>query len=155
MCFKNFAVFSIKLFDSILWFLHIKVFLCKMWNHFHYRANKSYFLPLIYILFRVKKILIESALLIHSYERSDPLKSPGLWLSKVRSKFPSLETEVFCKKNGLKNFTNFTRKHRCWSLFLTNLQARWRVTLLKKTSAQVSSCKICEIFKNNYFEEHL
>ena len=110
---------------------------------------------LLYMLSRVKKILIESVLSIHSYERSDPLKSPGLWLSKVRSKFPSLETEVFCKKNGLKNFTNFTRKHRCWSLFLTNLQARWRVTLLKKTSAQVSSCKICEIFKNNYFEEHL
>ena len=32
----------------------------------------------------------------------------------------------------------------------------WRpATLLKKTPKQVFSCKICEILKNNYFEEHL
>ena len=140
----------IRLFDSYI----LKYFCAKGETIFITGQIKVTFC-LLYMLSRVKKILIESVLSIHSYERSDPLKSPGLWLSKVRSKFPSLETEVFCKKNGLKNFTNFTRKHRCWSLFLTNLQARWRVTLLKKTSAQVSSCKICEIFKNNYFEEHL
>ena len=27
-------------------------------------------------------------------------------------------------------------------------------TLLKKTPAQLLSCKTCEILKNNYFEEH-
>ena len=28
-------------------------------------------------------------------------------------------------------------------------------TLVKSDSAQVLSCKICKIFKNTYFEEHL
>ena len=31
--------------------------------------------------------------------------------------------EVFCKKNALKDFTNFTEKDLCWSLFLIKLQA--------------------------------
>ena len=28
-------------------------------------------------------------------------------------------------------------------------------SLLKETPTQVFSCKICEVFKSNYFEEHL
>ena len=32
-------------------------------------------------------------------------------------------TEVFFKKDVLKNFANFTGKHLCWSLFLIKLQA--------------------------------
>ena len=42
-------------------------------------------------------------------------------------------------KNILKNFTKFTWKHQCQSLF---------ATLLKKALAQVLSCEFCEIFKN-------
>ena len=34
--------------------------------------------------------------------------------------------EVFCKKSVLKNFTKFTGKHLCLSLFLTKLQASGR-----------------------------
>ena len=30
-----------------------------------------------------------------------------------------------------------------------------KATLRKKTSAQVFACEYCEIFKYNYFEEHL
>ena len=55
----------------------------------------------------------------------------------------------------LKHFTNFTRNDLCWSLFLMRLQFWWSATLLKKTPAQVLSCEICEISKNNYFKEHL
>ena len=54
------------------------------------------------------------------------------------------------KKAVLKNFTNFTGKPLCWSLFLINFQAFRRAT-----PAQVFSCEICEIFKNTYFKEHL
>ena len=38
------------------------------------------------------------------------------------------------KKSFLKNFTNFTRLHLCWSLFLTKLQAFRPATLLKTDS---------------------
>ena len=44
--------------------------------------------------------------------------------------------EVFCRTDDLKNFTNFTGKHR-------------------ETLAQMFPREICEIFKNTYIEEHL
>ena len=34
---------------------------------------------------------------------------------KIKQKQP---LELFCKKGVLKNFSNFTEKHLCWSLFL-------------------------------------
>ena len=40
-------------------------------------------------------------------------------------------SDVFCKKAALKNFTIFTGKHLCWSLFLIKLQAFTSATLLK------------------------
>ena len=40
--------------------------------------------------------------------------------------------EVFCKKGVLKNFTKFTEKHLCQSLFLNKDAALRPVTLLKK-----------------------
>ena len=58
-------------------------------------------------------------------------------------------------KSVLKNFSNFTEKQLCWSLFLIKFQALKHVTLLKKTPTQVLSCEIFEIFKNTYFQEHL
>ena len=47
------------------------------------------------------------------------------------------------KKAVLKNFTIFTGKHLCWSLFLIKLPA-FRF-----------SCEYCEIFKKTYLEKHL
>ena len=52
--------------------------------------------------------------------------------------------EVFCKKGVLKNFTKFTGKHLCWSLFFKNL------FFLKKRLREFS-CEFCEIFKNTFF----
>ena len=40
-----------------------------------------------------------------------------------------------------------------WSLFLINPEGLQ--LFLKETPTQVFSCKICDIFKNAYFEEHL
>ena len=61
------------------------------------------------------------------------------------------------KKGILKNFANFAKKLLCWSLFFIKLQFWEPATLLKlkKTPTQVLSCETCQIFKNDYFEEHL
>ena len=50
-------------------------------------------------------------------------------------------SEVFCKKRVLKNFTKFTGKHLCQSLFFNKVAGL----------SQVFSCEFCEIFKNAYF----
>ena len=56
--------------------------------------------------------------------------------------------EISSKSRSSYRFRKFhKKKHLHWSLFLLKLQA-WR-------PAQVFSCKICKIFKNTYFEEHL
>ena len=52
-------------------------------------------------------------------------------------------SEVFRKKDVLKNLANFTGKHLYRSLFLI------------KTLTQVFSCEICKNFKNTYFEKHM
>ena len=63
--------------------------------------------------------------------------------------------EMSAKQGVLKNFANIVGKNLGWSLFLVKLEF-WRpVTLLRKTPTQVFSCEIYELFKNNYFEEHL
>ena len=58
--------------------------------------------------------------------------------------------DVLYKKAVLKNFTIFTGKHLYWSLFLIR-----PATLLKWYSNTGVFLLICEIFKNNRFEEHL
>ena len=70
------------------------------------------------------------------------------------------------KKGALKNFTKFTGKHLCQSLFLIKLQAlttkapEWRHSgvffvkacnfIKKETLAQVISCEFCKNFKNTF-----
>ena len=81
--------------------------------------------------------------LIFSFQASKPL-----------TKSRSSHRRCSVNKDVLKNFANFTGKHLCWSLFnkVTYLKA---CNFIKKTPTQVFSCEIREIFKNNYFEEHL
>ena len=50
------------------------------------------------------------------------------------------------KKGALVNFTKFTGKHLCQSLFFNKV---------KETPAQVFSCEFGEISKNTLFTEHL
>ena len=71
-------------------------------------------------------------------------------LEKKRSNRSSL-SKVFCKKGVLKNFTKFTGKHLCQSLFFNKVAGLRPATLLKKTLAQVFSCDFCEISKNTFF----
>ena len=58
---------------------------------------------------------------------------------------------VFRKKDALENFTKFTGKHLCQSLFFNKVPGITPATLLKKRLAQVFSCEFCEIFKNTFF----
>ena len=59
------------------------------------------------------------------------------------------------KIDVFEQFTKFTAKYLCWSLFLIKLQFWGPATLLKKIQTQVFPREICKLFKNNYFEEHL
>ena len=52
--------------------------------------------------------------------------------------------EVFFKKSVLNNFANFTQKNTCVG-----------ISLLKRDSSTGAFLRICKIFKNAYFEEHL
>ena len=61
-------------------------------------------------------------------------------MSRNNTEVRSSHSHLFFKIDILKNFTNFTGKHLCWSLFL-----------LKKTPTHVLCCETCIIFKNNFF----
>ena len=53
------------------------------------------------------------------------------------------------KKGVIRNFTKFTGKHLCQSLFFN------KVAGLLQTLTQVFSCEFCEISKNTFFTEHI
>ena len=60
--------------------------------------------------------------------------------------------QIFFKIGVLKNFTKFSGKHLCWSLFLIKLQAFRRATLLKRDfQHRCFSCEVWEYFKNAFF----
>ena len=56
------------------------------------------------------------------------------------------------KKGVLRNFTKFTGKHLCQSLFFNKKDFNF---IKKETLVQVFSCEYCEISKNTFFTEHL
>ena len=47
----------------------------------------------------------------------------------------SSHLQIFYKTRVLKNFSKFTRKHLCWSLFLIKLRVGRHVTSLKRDSS--------------------
>ena len=59
--------------------------------------------------------------------------------------------EVFCKKGVLRNFSKFTGKHLCLSLFFNKVAGLRQ----KETLAQVFFCEFCKISQNTFFTEHL
>ena len=63
--------------------------------------------------------------------------------------------DVFCKKDVLKNFVQFTGKHLYQSLFFNKVAGVASNFIKKETRSQVFSCEFCEIFKKTYFKEHL
>ena len=75
------------------------------------------------------------------------------WFS-VLSTIRSNCTEVFCKKDVLKNFAIFIEKHLP-EFFFNKIAGLARNFIKKETPAQVLSCEFHGVFMNNYFEENL
>ena len=81
----------------------------------------------------------------------------SFFLKNLKKPVRSSRSEVFCKRDALRNFAKFTGKHLRQSLFLNKVAIiltlifSWPATLLKKeTLAQVLPCEFCEIFKNTF-----
>ena len=69
------------------------------------------------------------------------------WKKRNRNSRP----EVFCKKSVLRNFTKFTGKQLCQSLFFLKKKALACNFIKKETLAQMLCCEYCEISKNTFF----
>ena len=64
----------------------------------------------------------------------------------------STRPDIFCKKGVLRNFTKFTVKHLCLSLFFNKVAVEVACNFTKKeTLVQVFSCEFCKISKNTFF----
>ena len=64
--------------------------------------------------------------------------------------FRSSHQRCSMKKGVLRNFTKFTGKHLCQSLFFNKVAGLSPTTSLKKRLAQVFSFGFCKIPKNNF-----
>ena len=63
---------------------------------------------------------------------------------------------MFFKISIFKNFTNFTAKHLCWSLFLIKLQAHRPAILLKRDSKTGAFLRnYYNSYEHFFFKEHL
>ena len=69
----------------------------------------------------------------HVFEIYSELFNP--FLTNVRNN----RREVFCRKVALKNFTKFTKKHLCWSLFSNKATAMFN----RNTWNTRTRCEIC------------
>ena len=67
--------------------------------------------------------------------------------------FRSRRLEVFCKKAVLRDFTKFTGKPLCQSLFINKVAVQGWQYYLKRDPAAGVSCEFCELWKNT--KEHL
>ena len=75
---------------------------------------------------------------------------------KYRPTYRSSHRRCSVKKGVLRNFTKFTGKHLCQSIFFNKVAGLSPATLLKKILWQRGfSCEFCEISKNTFFTEHL
>ena len=69
--------------------------------------------------------------------------------------FRSSRPEVFCKEGVLRNFSKFTGKHLCQSLFFNKVAGQACDFIKKETLAKLFSCEFCEVSKSTFFTEHL
>ena len=68
----------------------------------------------------------------------------------------SSRPEVFCKKGVLRNFTKFTQKHLCYSLFFNKVAGLKPATLLKKRPwHKCFSVNFAKFLRTPLFTEHL
>ena len=65
--------------------------------------------------------------------------------------FRSTYSRMFFKKDIFKNFTIFTGKHLCWSLFLIKV---WRLATLLKRYSNTMPVNIAKFLRTLFFPEH-
>ena len=76
------------------------------------------------------------------------------WIFTRKCYYRSSHPEVLCKEGVLKNFTKFTGKHLCQSLFSN--KATSLLQLYQKVAlAQVIFCEFWKILRTPFFTEHL
>ena len=80
-----------------------------------------------------------------------------LMLKEVFLKRRTGVTEPAVHRFSIQNrfFLKIHRKRPVLKSLFNKVAVLGSATLLRKTPRQMLSCEICEIFKNNYFEEHL
>ena len=72
-------------------------------------------------------------------------------LAKTKSSRP----EVFCKKGGLRNFAEFTRKHQCQRLFFNKVAGLRPATLWKKRLlVQLFSLNFAKFLRTPFNKKH-
>ena len=57
---------------------------------------------------------------------------------------------MFCIKSAFKNFTKFTGKHQCQSLFINKVVRAASNFIEKEALAEVLSCEFCKSFNNTF-----
>ena len=80
----------------------------------------------------LKKSLMENFIFLCSVNKREVKCLNIFFRGYLYGPFRSSRPEVFCKKGVHKNFTKFTEKHLCQSLFFNNVAGLWPATLLKK-----------------------
>ena len=83
--------------------------------------------------------------------RFEKIHKTSLWNETVRQ-----IKERFCKKGVLRNFTKFTWKYLCWSLFFNKIAGLRPKTLLKRDSnTVVFRWILCSVLRTPFFTEPL
>ena len=67
----------------------------------------------------------------HLHQWRFPILICNKLAAEASVQFQKQPPKVFCKKGVLENFSSFTGKHLCWSLYLIKLQVFMPATLLK------------------------
>ena len=104
------------------------------------------------------KIIEYGIILLHKYKVEQTEVISGLlftfflkntsFMVTICRIYRSSPPEVFCKKGILRNYSKFTLKHLCQSLFFNKVAGLACNFIKKETLAQVFSCEFCEISKN-------
>ena len=77
-------------------------------------------------------------------------------LKRVLKRLTSSRPEVFCKKGVLRNFTKFTGKHLCQSLFFNKVAGLRPATLLKKRLWHMCfPVNVVKFLRTPFYTEHL
>ena len=70
-------------------------------------------------------------------------------------KYQKQPLKMFCKKNVFKDFRIFTKKTPVLQSFFNKVAVLRTCNFIKEDSDTSTICEMSEMFKNNYFEEHL